>query len=110
MKTEKDARRFALAVAKNRGWQVNSDDSLVMPVLEGLASNFNTYGYFQCPCRDSWGTRDKDKDIICPCAYAQADIHEYGQCYCGLFVSDAFVRSGREADAIPERRPDELYP
>ena len=110
MKTAREARVFAEAVASHKGWKLNSDKELITPVLEGLASNFNAYGYYQCPCRDSWGTRDRDKDIICPCAYAGPDIDEYGQCFCGLYVSDEFLAAGEEATAIPERRPDELYP
>ena len=50
---------------------------------------------------------DKDKDIICPCIYRDADIHEYGACFCTLFV-DAEHRD--DPDFFPdvdERRPPE---
>ena len=109
-RTTEDARNFAEAVAKHRKWKLNSDTDLVDPILDGLAANFNSLGYYQCPCRDSWGSRDRDKDIICPCAYAQEDIGEFGQCFCGLYVSRAFLEEGREASGIPERRPEDLYP
>ena len=110
MKDASDSLKFARAVAKHRGWYLNEDDQLLDVIFRGLATNFRRFGYFQCPCRDSWGEREKDRDIICPCSYAEEDIAEYGQCYCGLFVNRGFLDAGVEANAIPERRPDDRYP
>jgi ferredoxin-thioredoxin reductase catalytic subunit len=106
-KTPENALAFARAVADHQGWKLNPDDPFVRDVAEGLASNYNAYGYYLCPCRDGDGERQADRDIICPCEYAVPDQQEYGHCFCGLFVSEAFLASGREPQPIPERRPDQ---
>jgi ferredoxin-thioredoxin reductase catalytic chain len=96
---------FATRTAAHQGWQLNPDDQFRGVLIRGLEANHNSYGYFLCPCRDGAGVRERDRDIICPCAYARQDIAEHGHCYCALYVSAAFVASGREARQIPERRP-----
>ncbi len=103
-------RAFAVNTAKRFGYTLNGDEEFLRRILEGLLINFKRYGYFQCPCRDSWGNREKDRDILCPCAYCAPDVAEFGQCFCGLFLSDEFARSGKTPVSIPERRPDELFP
>ena len=103
-------REFAEKVCENRGWKLNTDSEFLETVLQGLDTNRSKYGYYLCPCREGWGIRDKDRDIICPCEYAQEDIDEAGHCYCGLFLSEEFAESGNRVWAIPERRPDEFFP
>ena len=83
-KTFEDVEKFVAATANHQGWEVNPDKEFLSTIIEGLAGTWNTYGYFQCPCRDSWGVREKDKDIICPCEYCRPDMKEYGHCFCGL--------------------------
>lgn len=102
--------QFVQKAAEKNGWKLIQDAEMLSDLVDGLAANLKRYGYFQCPCRDSWGEREKDRDIICPCSYAAADIQEYGRCYCGLYQSDAYLRSGEELSAIPERRPEERFP
>jgi len=109
-KTLADTERFAEAAARHQGWKPNPDKEFLGMIMEGLTKNWNRYGYFQCPCRDSWGLREKDKDIICPCVYARPDMAEYGHCYCGLFLTGDFAASGKRPEPIPERRPESLYP
>jgi ferredoxin-thioredoxin reductase catalytic subunit len=103
-KTPADAHLFIQAVAKKQEWQVNPDTGFVDYLAAGLARNYNTYGYFLCPCRDGDGERPLDKDIICPCEYVVADHAEFGHCLCGLYLSKAFAESGVEPASIPERR------
>ena len=103
-KTHQNALEFVRAVAKHQEWALNPDSSFVSDVAEGLASNYNTYGYYLCPCRDGDGDRSEDRDIICPCDYAPVDQGEYGHCFCGLFVTKAFAESGEAPSPIPERR------
>jgi len=105
-KTPQNALEFIRAVAKHQGWDVNPDDEFLSDLAHGLAQNYNTYGYYLCPCRDGDGERDADRDIICPCDYAVPDQKEYGHCFCGLFLTKAFARSGETPRPIPERRPD----
>ena len=105
-KTVEDARLFAEMVAKHQGWKLNHDKELVALLLEGLTTNWNRYGYFSCPCRLAEGVREEDKDIICPCEYAKPDLEEYGQCYCGLYLTKELFASGKQTGSIPERRPE----
>jgi ferredoxin-thioredoxin reductase catalytic subunit len=52
------------------------------------------------------GDPEADRDIICPCDYRDADLDEYGQCYCALYVSGAIAEGEQAAASIPERRRD----
>ena len=107
-KTTRDARRFMEAVARHQGWALNPDEEFLGDLADGLARNYNAYGYFLCPCRDGDGTRDADRDIICPCDYAVPDQQDYGHCFCGLFLTPEFAARGREPQPIPERRGDSI--
>jgi len=94
--------------AAQRGLTFNPDPHVVRPLVEGLWTNKQRYGYPSCPCRLACETLERDRDIICPCDYAAPDIREYGQCYCGLYV-DREVADGkrRPVSPVPERRPPE---
>lgn len=109
-KNIKDVNKFAKMTAKHKNWKLNPDKVFLDGLTEGLLTSFNTYGYFNCPCREAWGNREKDNDIICPCDYSYEDIKEYGHCYCALFMSEEFVKSGKEPESIPERRNENLFP
>jgi ferredoxin-thioredoxin reductase catalytic chain len=95
---------FARMVAEKQGWELTGDGSFLALLVEGLTKNYNRYGYYLCPCRDSDGSREADSAIICPCAFARPDIGEFGHCYCGLYLSKEFRASGQAPRAIPERR------
>lgn len=93
-----------------RGYFFNKDRERVNDIIEGLLTNRERYGYMCCPCRLASGERDKDKDIICPCAYREQDVAEYGSCYCNLYVSKEW-NEGRIPDIyVPERRPVDKMP
>jgi ferredoxin-thioredoxin reductase catalytic subunit len=109
VKTDVEMQRFAELVARKQGWAVNGDRELLSHILKGLALNHERYGFFLCPCRDSWGDREKDGDIKCPCSYSSGDIKKYQRCYCGLFVRMGSDES-EYLEVVPDRRPDELYP
>jgi ferredoxin-thioredoxin reductase catalytic chain len=85
----------------------NKDKDLVFELLESLVLNKARYGYMACPCRLACGDREKDKDILCPCEYRQADLDEFGACFCGLYISQALNNGEIESEYIPERRPPE---
>lgn len=106
-RTEEQTHSFIRNAAKRNGWVVNPDSDFVGVLAEGLTVNVNRYGYYLCPCRDGDGERKTDRDITCPCVYAQKDIEEYGQCFCGLFLSPEKGESNPEVTQIPERRPDD---
>jgi ferredoxin-thioredoxin reductase catalytic subunit len=78
-----------------------------MDLMEALIKNKERYGYMVCPCRLASGERAKDADIICPCAYREADVAEYGSCYCNLYVSEEWNAGRIEHRYVPERRPPE---
>lgn len=90
--------------ASHYGWAVNPDEPFVDAIAEGLTTNANRFGYYMCPCRDGDGDRRADDDIVCPCTYARTDIVEYGQCFCGLFLSHEKAAADPEVIQIPERR------
>jgi len=94
-------------VQEPKGYYFNQDKERVFELLEALLQNKERYGYMSCPCRLASGDRDKDKDIICPCAYREADVKEYGSCYCNLYVSEAWNDGTIEKAYVPERRPPE---
>ncbi len=104
-KTVQDAHTFIRRVAEHNGWAVNPDTEFVGDLAQGLAVNYNRYGYYLCPCRDGDGIRQHDRDIICPCDYNVPDQQEYGHCFCGLFLSPEFAAQHKAPVQLPERRP-----
>ena len=93
--------------AEAGGYHLNPDEEMTLMLVEGLLANLRRYGYMLCPCRLGEGERERDLDIICPCDYRDADLDEYGQCYCALYVSREVVEGKRRiAGQIPERRPE----
>lgn len=109
MKRISDVEKFAELVAEKQGWSLNRDSQLLSDILKGLLVNYDRYGFFLCPCRDSWGIVSRDKDIKCPCSYSSDDINEFSRCYCGLFTKSGAVESDLES-IVPDRRPEKLYP
>ncbi len=74
---------------------------------DGSCGEQERYGFASCPCRISSGIKGYDSDIICPCEYRDADINDFGACYCGLFVSQEIKDDPSKLASIPERRPVE---
>ena len=91
--------------AESSGYHLNPDVDFTKDLISGLLVNQQRYGYWACPCRLASGDKSEDLDIICPCDYRDADLNEYGTCYCSLYVSKKFLESGQEIKSIPERRP-----
>jgi len=94
-------------IQEAKGYYFNKDRKRVFDLLQGLLINKERYGYMCCPCRLSAGDPDWDKDIICPCAYREQDVAEYGSCYCNLYVSRAWNEDKIPHLYVPERRPPE---
>jgi len=91
--------------AKQGGYNLNPDVDFVKGLVKGLIVNTQRYGYQACPCRLAEGDKALDMDIICPCDYRDADITDFGACYCALYVSNAVLKGEEELRSIPERRP-----
>jgi len=68
-------------VQETKGYFFNREREKVFDLLNALLLNRDRYGYMCCPCRLASGDREWDRDIICPCAYRDEDIREYGRCY-----------------------------
>ncbi len=94
------------ADALGAGYFLHPDRSFVSDLIRGILTNEKRYGYGLCPCRLSSGDGKKDRDIQCPCDYRDPDLKEFGQCYCGLYVSEEVSAQPEKCiGCIPERRP-----
>lgn len=94
-------------IQEPKGYFFNKDMETTMPLLESLLVNKQRYGYMACPCRLALGVFAKDRDIVCPCVYREQDVKEFGTCYCGLYVSQAWNNGEIPLAVVPERRPPE---
>lgn len=92
-------------VQEPRGYFFNKDRELVLALMQSLLTNKDRYGYMACPCRLASGDREQDKDILCPCVYREADVDEYGCCYCGLYVTRDWNEEKIPHRYVPKRRP-----
>jgi len=93
--------------AVSKGLETNADAEFVLDIAEGLLANEERFGYRSCPCRLASGLLDRDRDIICPCAYMPEDTREFGSCYCGLYVTKEWNEGKVPHVKVPERRPEE---
>ena len=91
--------------AEAAGYHLNPDVAFTKDLVRGLLVNKKRYGYWACPCRLAAGIKQEDLDIICPCDYRDADLLDWGACYCALYVSEEVLEGDRELQSIPERRP-----
>lgn len=92
--------------AESGGYRLNPDREFTLGLVEALLTNEKRYGYWMCPCRLAFGDKNKDLDLICPCDYRDADLEEYGTCYCSLYVTDDWIEGRKPHGSIPERRPE----
>jgi len=93
---------------KKRGYFLNPNNDLTKNLIGALLANEQRYGYQACPCRLASRDKEEDLDIICPCDYRDADVAEYGNCYCGLYVSKNVFENKKASKPIPERRPNKV--
>lgn len=93
--------------AQESGFYICPDPDMLAGLIEGLVILEGRLGYAPCPCRISSGIKAYDSDIICPCEYRDADIAEFGMCYCSLFVSEELKDDPSKMQPVPERRPIE---
>ena len=96
-------------IQEAKGYFFNKDRERTFELLEALLVNKERYGYMGCPCRLQSGDREKDKDIICPCAYREPDVKEYHSCYCNLYVTNEWNEGKVRHAYVPERRPPEKF-
>jgi ferredoxin-thioredoxin reductase catalytic chain len=92
------------ADAKSGGYIINPDDEFTLSLAEGLLTNEERYGYQACPCRLASGSIEDDRDMICPCDYRDADLSDYGACYCALYITGEVAAGAKKLSSIPDRR------
>lgn len=92
--------------AKREGYLLNPDEDFLESIFEGLYKNVERYGYPSCPCRLSDGVFEEDIDLICPCLYRDPDLYHYGRCFCGLYMTEAYMNN-KDKPVVPNRRPIE---
>ena len=90
------------------GYMLNPDEEFTLRLVQGLQDNIGRFGYPACPCRLAYGEKSKDVDLICPCYYRDADLEDYGTCYCTLYVNEDWVSGKFPHKSIPDRRPAEF--
>lgn len=91
--------------AQRAGYHVNPDETFAKDLARSLLVNEERYGAPLCPCRLASGNLDEDRDIVCPCDYRDADLEEFGACFCALYVSQAAADGAIPIEPVPERRP-----
>lgn len=89
------------------GYFLNPDEEFTKDLAEALLTTTARYGYPACPCRLADGDKEEDKDIICPCYYRDADVSEFGACYCALYVSREIANGQGKPEPVLDRRPVE---
>ena len=90
--------------AEASGYHLNPDREFTFALVKSLLVNQKRYGYQACPCRLAAGKKANDLDIICPCDYRDADLNEFGACFCALYVGREIHEGKKQAASIPERR------
>lgn len=84
----KDAKKHDAWIKKhaaNRGWSVNSRFMMYTMLKFWLSDSEAMYGRRYCPCYEPSADSELNKKLICPCAFAQAEIDSTGWCHCTLF-------------------------
>ncbi len=79
-------------VEKSR-YLLNPEGDVVSHALRLLAENKVKYGLAYCPCKPITGVKEKDWLNICPCRAHKEEISAQGSCGCGLFVSQAYIKT-----------------
>ncbi|WP_409199916.1 ferredoxin-thioredoxin reductase catalytic domain-containing protein [Methanobrevibacter sp. DSM 116169] len=96
------------AESEQFGYYLNPDVDFVESLIDNIDVNKERYGYGACPCRLASGNKQKDLDLVCPCDYRDADLNDYGACFCALYVTKDVLDGKRELTSIPDRRIKEL--
>ena len=91
--------------AEESGYHLNPDIEFTKELVRSILINQERYDYWACPCRLASGIKEEDLDITCPCDYRDADLNQFGCCFCALYVSGYVVQGKKKINSIPERRP-----
>ena len=97
------AELYETLAADQAGYRLNPDRDWTFKVLAGLLVNEARYGYGSCPGRLATGLAERDRAIVCPCAFRAEDVAKYGRCYCHLYFSPASSGRRPPGSAVPDR-------
>jgi len=87
--------------AANKGWSVNPRWMVYTNLRLWLSDCEAMYGKRYCPCFEPSGDALLDRKLICPCAFAQAEIDQVGWCHCTLFArGDLTVADYKRAEGV----------
>ena len=104
MTSIQETKRRVESDARSGGYFLNPDEAFIRDLLDGLRER----GALRLSV--PWGRKLNfavDRDIICPCDYRDADVAEYGACYCALFLRKDVFEGKAKLAPVPERRPRE---
>ncbi len=71
--------------ARAKGLRVNPHAMFYTNLKIWIEESRDLYGRQQCPCFEPSGDEGLDMKLLCPCAFAPADVEARGVCHCVLF-------------------------
>lgn len=71
-------------IAESQEVILNPDEERLKKVVGLMTMNFNEFGKYYCPCKQSHPL-DPDKDLLCPCSELKDEVTKDGHCFCKLF-------------------------
>ena len=99
---------FASMVAAKQGWVLNPDAEFTQDLVEeGLTTNWNRYGYYLCPCRDTDGlARGRRQGHLPLRPVVEGRGGDTATAICALYLAPAFAASGKAPAKHPRpKRP-----
>lgn len=73
-------------MAEEFGFALNPDQERIQKVVGLMTMNYNEFGKYYCPCKQSHPL-DPEKDVVCPCPPLAEEVQKDGYCFCKLFYS-----------------------
>lgn len=83
--SEDEVLAWVEAYARENGWMLNPDPTVLAAVIRGLARNETRFGVRYCPYHLRSGDDEKDRAIIRPWVYHRDEIERDGHCRCRLY-------------------------
>ncbi len=71
---------------EGKDFAFNPDAETVNGILAAMTKRRERFGDDYCPCRRVTGDAEKDREIVCPCAFHLEELERDGRCHCHLFV------------------------
>jgi len=71
-------------IAQEKEYILNPDQERMQKVVGLMTMNYNEFGKYYCPCKQSHPI-DPEKDVLCPCSPLADEVEKDGHCFCKLF-------------------------